>query len=221
MRFQSRFIFFFSVHIYKTVSEDGEDTYLVQVNIWAHLYSVDYQCPFYKYKTKDLKKLLTLNRFGSFTEYMHRSAKFQTPPNGVDLLWSCEGLWMGLSFVFSRSDCQLTIQWTRQFRVIDSSGSPSHKHFCFFQNVKVYRFIYYPVIFPNLLAAWNLLLVVKCWFTDVVITKRLTAPLPWKVKIPVKVYIPLLKQSFKAILSAKHVLFTYRFVENLPLTNIL
>ena len=23
------------------------------------------------------------------------------------------------------------LQWTRQFRVIDSSGSPSHKHFCF------------------------------------------------------------------------------------------
>jgi len=31
---------------------------------------------------------------------MHRSAKFQTPPNAVDLLWSCEGLWRGLSFVF-------------------------------------------------------------------------------------------------------------------------
>jgi len=40
---------------------------------------------------------------------MHRSAKFQTPPNAVDLLWSCEGLWRGLSFVFSRSDCHLTI----------------------------------------------------------------------------------------------------------------
>jgi len=31
---------------------------------------------------------------------MHRSAKFQTPPNAVDLLWSCEGLLRGLSFVF-------------------------------------------------------------------------------------------------------------------------
>jgi len=40
---------------------------------------------------------------------MHRSAKSQTPPNAVDLLLSCEGLWRGLSFVFSRSDCQLTI----------------------------------------------------------------------------------------------------------------
>ena len=40
---------------------------------------------------------------------MHRSAKSQTPPNAVDLLWSCEGLWRGLSFVFSMSDCHLTI----------------------------------------------------------------------------------------------------------------
>jgi len=40
---------------------------------------------------------------------MHGSTKFQTPPNAVDLLWSCEGLWRGLSFVFSRSDCHLTI----------------------------------------------------------------------------------------------------------------
>ena len=31
---------------------------------------------------------------------MHRSAKFQTPPNGVDLLWSCEGLWRGFFCVF-------------------------------------------------------------------------------------------------------------------------
>jgi len=40
---------------------------------------------------------------------MDRSAKFQTPPIAVDLLWSCEGLWRGLSFVFSRSDCHLTM----------------------------------------------------------------------------------------------------------------
>jgi len=40
--------------------------------------------------------------------FMHRSAKYQTPPNAVDLLWSREGLWMGLSFVFSRSDGLLT-----------------------------------------------------------------------------------------------------------------
>ena len=30
----------------------------------------------------------------------------------------------------------LHIQWTRQFRVIDSSGSPSHIHFCFFRMPK-------------------------------------------------------------------------------------
>ena len=76
-----------------------------------------------------------------------------------------------------------TIAWYSEH---DSFGSPSHKHFCFIQNVKEYRFINYPVIFPNLLAAWNLLLVVKFWFTDDVITKRLTAPLPWKVKKTVK-----------------------------------
>ena len=81
---------------------------------------------------------------------------------------------------------QHNIQWTRHFRVIDSSGSPSHKHFCFFQNIKVCRFINYPVIFPNLLAALNFLLFVKFWYTEVVITKRLTAPLLWKVKIPAK-----------------------------------
>jgi len=29
---------------------------------------------------------------------MHRSAKFHTPPKAVDLIWSCEGLWMGSFF---------------------------------------------------------------------------------------------------------------------------
>ena len=43
------------------------------------------------------------------TTCMHRSAKLQTPPNAVDSLWSCKGLWRGLSFVFSRSECHLTI----------------------------------------------------------------------------------------------------------------
>jgi len=73
-----------------------------------------------------------------------------------------------------------TVSGHRQFRVTFALT------FLFFQNVKVFRLIHYPVIFPNLLAAWSLLLVVKYWFTDVVITKRLTALLPWKVKIPVK-----------------------------------
>jgi len=40
-----------------------------------------------------------------------------------------------------------TVSGHRQFRVTFA------KTFLFFQNVKVYRFINYPVIFPNLLAA--------------------------------------------------------------------
>ena len=52
------------------------------------------------------------------------------------------------------------------------------------------------------------------------ITKRLTAPLLRKVKVPKLVYTPLLKLPFEAIISAKHVLITYTFVDNLPLTNI-
>ena len=31
----------------------------------------------------------------------------------------------------TKSIASSPLQWTRQFRVIDSSGSPSHKHFCF------------------------------------------------------------------------------------------
>jgi len=40
---------------------------------------------------------------------IHRSAKSQTPPKAVNLLWSCEGLWRDLSFVVYRSDCHQTI----------------------------------------------------------------------------------------------------------------
>jgi len=40
---------------------------------------------------------------------MYRSAKFQSPPNAVYVLWSCEGLWRCLYFVISRSVCHLTI----------------------------------------------------------------------------------------------------------------
>ena len=88
--------------------------------------------------------------------------------------------------LFSAIKCTVnsTVSGHRQFRVTFAQT------FLFFHNVKVYRLINYPVIFPNLLATWNLLLVVKFWFTDVVITKRLTAPLPWKVKIPVKCLHP-------------------------------
>jgi len=45
------------------------------------------------------------------------------------------------------------IQWTRQFRVIDSSGSPLENTYLFFPNDKVYRYFNCSVIFPNLLAA--------------------------------------------------------------------
>jgi len=47
--------------------------------------------------------------FGSCYETMQRSAKFQTSPNAVDcfdLVKACEGVFL---FVFSRSDCHLTI----------------------------------------------------------------------------------------------------------------
>jgi len=48
----------------------------------------------------------------------------------------------------------------------------------------VFRSIDYPVMFPNLLAASNLMLTVDTKLTKVVISKRLTAPLPGKVKVP-------------------------------------
>jgi len=43
------------------------------------------------------------------------------------------------------------IQWTRQFRAIDSS--PLENHICFSRMKKVYRYFNYPVIFPYLFAA--------------------------------------------------------------------
>jgi len=58
----------------------------------------------------------------------------------------------------------------------------------FSANGKVYRYFNYPVIFPNLLAAWNLVLVVETWLTDPVITTRLTALLPGKVNMPEKMF---------------------------------
>ena len=101
------------------------------------------------------------------------------------------------------------IQRTRQFWVIDSSRSPLEKTYLFFPNDKVYGNFNYNVIFPNLLAACNLILAVETWLTDAVITKRLTAPLPEKVKMTKIVYMPLLKLLSEAIISAKHVLITY------------
>ena len=78
----------------------------------------------------------------------------------------------------------------KSYSWLDSFGSstvPGHlwkKTYLFFPNDKVYRYFNYLVIVPNHLAAWNLFLAVETWLTDVVITKRLTAPLPGKVKMP-------------------------------------
>jgi len=44
---------------------------------------------------------------------MHRSTKFQAPPNAVDFLWSCNKVFLQtesmLYFVLSRSKCHLMI----------------------------------------------------------------------------------------------------------------
>ena len=90
--------------------------------------------------------------------------------------WSVYRKITGFSF------CVFWIQWTRQFRVIDSSGSTLEKDIYFFPNGIVFR--YYPVIFSNLLAAWNVMMAVETWPIDVLITKCLTAPLHGKVKVP-------------------------------------
>jgi len=90
------------------------------------------------------------------------------------------------------------IQWTRQFRVIDSSGSSSH----FPKSISCLKF----VVGCQILIYW----------------RRDHETLDYTASLEREnVYIPLLKHSFKAIISAKQVLFIYRFVENLPLTNIL
>ena len=68
--------------------------------------------PFYLLKTGENQENLTYFLYFAielFFPLMHHSVKFQTPPNAVDLLWSCEGLWRSLSLVFSRSDGHLAI----------------------------------------------------------------------------------------------------------------
>jgi len=67
-----------------------------------------------------------------------------------------------------------------------------------------------------------LLLLLLLLLTDAMITKRLTAPrFPGKCKCQKIVYMLLLKLLSEAIVSAKHVLIIYEFVDNVPLTNIL
>ena len=65
------------------------------------------------------------------------------------------------------------------------------------------------------------MLTVETWLNEVVITKRLTAPLSGKVKVPENVYMSVLKLPFEAIISATHLLIIYTFVDNLPLTKFL
>ena len=58
------------------------------------------------------------------------------------------------------------IEWTRQFRVIDSSGSTLEKIYLFFPNDidldLLFRYFDYPVIFSNLLAAFQEM---WCWLS--------------------------------------------------------
>jgi len=54
---------------------------------------------------------------------------------------------------------------------------------------------------------------------EVLITKCLTAPLHGKVKVEQIIYTSLLKYQLEAAFSAKHVLFTYIFLNHLSLNN--
>ena len=48
---------------------------------------------------------------------MHHSAKCQALPNAVDFLWSCEGLWRGLSFQCTPSYSSLSITQKKNSRL--------------------------------------------------------------------------------------------------------
>jgi len=69
-----------------------------------------------------------------------------------------------------------TVSGHRQFRV------NCRKRYLFFPNGIEFRYFDYPVIFSNLLDAWNVMLAVETWLIEVLITKCLTAPLHGKVK---------------------------------------
>jgi len=76
-----------------------------------------------------------------------------------------------------------------KYSELDSFGSSTvpgqlKNIYLFFPNGIVFRYFDYPVIFSNLLAAWNVMLAVKTWYIEVLITKCLTAPLYGKVKVP-------------------------------------
>jgi len=137
------------------------------------------------------------------------------------VFYGCQGNTQTLQLQLYTAKSQYWLQWTRQFRVIDSSGSPSLKHFCFSRMSK-----YTDLLIIQSFSQIYYLHEICCWLSnfDLLMTWSRNAWLhrfhgKWKYQY--KVYIPLLKHSFKAIISAKRVLFTYRFVENLPLTNVL
>jgi len=73
----------------------------------------------------------------------------------------------------------LSVAGRRQFRV---TFRKKHIFVCLFLDDIEFLYFDYPVIFPYLLAALNLMLAVEIWLAEVVNTKRLTAPLPVKVK---------------------------------------
>jgi len=71
-----------------------------------------------------------------------------------------------------------TVSGHRQFRV------NFRKRNLFFPNGIVFRYFDYPVIFSNLLAAWNVMLAVETWLITYLITQCFSAPLHGKVKVP-------------------------------------
>ena len=88
----------------------------VRTNLWSHdnkIENVDLllqRCGIFMITMQNSYDfVIQYLNYGSVYFQMHRSAKCQAPPNAVDFLWSCEGLWKGLSFVFSMSVCHLII----------------------------------------------------------------------------------------------------------------
>jgi len=93
------------------------------------------------------------------------------------LMSSCE-YFPGKRLTEYKSDTvNSTVSGHRQFRV------NFRKRYLFFPNGIVFRYFDYPVIFSNLLAAWNVMLAVETWYIEVLITKCLTVLLYGKVKV--------------------------------------
>jgi len=143
-------------------------------------------------------------------------------------------IWNGLSVradqgeKWSYDHIHTSLLWKSEnsYNELDSFGSSKigdHllKNIFVFLNNIVFRYFDYPVIFPYLLAASNLMLAVKTWLTKVVITKRLTVLLPGKVNVPENC-LHATAQTFiwSHNFSKTCTYYTYWFVYNLPLTNI-